>query len=160
MWHLATLLFFLDEAVESVFDLNFSSPFHQQADLMPLAAMLFPQLENFVLFLRGPLVPAHVRIDDIDPALAALPGFPLAALADSLIELLGDARPLFRLAGSVTVLHALRGDLFGDFSEDFGFTGRPGRLLPLDVLDEQPPLLALARGATWHQVGHSLPVSI
>ena len=127
---------------------------------MPLAAVLFPQLENFVLFFGGPLVSSHVRIDDIDPALATLPGFSLAALADCLVEFLGDASPLFRLAGSVSVLHALGCDLLGNFAQNFGFTGRPSRFLPLDILDEQPSLLALAGGATWNEVGHSLPVSI
>ncbi len=127
---------------------------------MPLAAVLFPQLENFVLFLGGPFVSSYVRIDDVDPSLAALPWLSLAAWADRLIEFLSDAGPLFRLAGRISVLHALGSDLLCDLAKNFSLAGRPGRLLSLDILNEQPSLLALTGSASWDQVRHSLPVSI
>ena len=160
MHQLTALLFFLDQAIETILDLDLGASLDQQAYLMPFAPVLFPELEDFVLFLRGPFVATHVRINDIDPPFAALARLPLTALSDGLIELFGDACPLFWLADRVPALHALRRDIVGNFAEDLGFAGRPGRLLALDILDKQPPLLALAGCASRDQICNSLPVCV
>ena len=160
LYQLTALLFFLDQAIETIFDLDLSASLDKQAYLMPFASMLFPELEDLVLFLGRPLVATHVRINDVDPPLATLARLPLTALTDGLIELFGDARPLFWLADGVPALHALRRDIVGNFTEDLRFAGRPGRLLALDILDKKPPLLALTGCASGDQISNSLPVCV
>ena len=118
---------------------------------MPFAAVLFPQFKYFKLFVCGPLVSAHIRIYHIDPPFAALSWLSMAARSNSPIEFLCDAGPLFRLTCRATILlHALGGDFFGNFAQNFSFSSRPSRLLSLDILYEQPSLLALTGGATWY----------
>jgi len=68
-----------------------------QAYFVPLAAQFLPQLEDFVFFLDGPFVASHVRVDHVDPSLAALARLAVAARSDRLVKLFGDARPLFWL---------------------------------------------------------------
>ena len=86
-----------DQAIKTVLDLNFCATFNVLADIMPLAAKLRPHLEDFEFFLRSPLVASHIRVDDVDPAFATLTWLPGAPRADSLVELLCNASPLFRL---------------------------------------------------------------
>ena len=131
---------------------------------MPLAPKLPPQFQYVVLLFDCPFVAPHVRIDHVDPALTALAGFALAARTHRFIELLGNARPLLGLA-TTYVLGACRLDglcshFLGYSFEYLGLTRRPGRFLPLDILNEEPPLLTLERGASRHQVSHRLPVRV
>lgn len=106
--------------------------------------MLLPQLEDLVLFLGRPLVAAYIRVDHIDPALTALARLAVATGTHSLVELFGDARPLLRLPDWIASLHALRCDIVRNLPQNLRFTSCPGRLLPLNVLNEEPSLLALA----------------
>ena len=123
---------------------------------MPLASEFFPELEDAVFFFDGPFIASHTRVNDVDPALTTLPRFPVAAWTHRLVEFFSDASPLLGLI-QITA-HALRGNVLSDFLENLRFPGRPRRLLALNVLDEQPALLALKAGASWHQVGDRLPV--
>lgn len=123
---------------------------------MPLASEFFPELEDAIFFFDGPFVASHTRIDDVDPALTTLPRFPMATWSHRLVEFFSDTSPLLGLIQIAA--HALRGNVLSDFLENLSLPGRPRRLLALDVLDEQPALLALKARASWHQIGDSLPV--
>jgi len=122
---LAALLIFLDQAIETIFDLYLCATFDKQAYFMPFTPVLFPELEYFVLFFRCPFVSSHIRVDNIDPSLTALPRLSLTAGAYSLIELFSNSGPLFRLTNRVPALHALRGHLLSNLAEDFRFSCRP-----------------------------------
>ena len=136
MHQLTALLFFLDQAIETILDLDLGASLDQQANLMPFASVLFPELEDFVLFLGSPFVATHIRINDVDPSFAALTRFSLTPLTNSLVEFLCDAGPLFWLADGVPALHALRCDIVSNFAEYLSFAGCPGRLLALNILDK------------------------
>ena len=127
---------------------------------MPLATVLLPELENFVFFLRGPLVAANVRIDNIDPSFAALAWLTGTTSPHNLVKFFGNACPLLWLSNWITCLHALRGNIVRDFPENLSLTRSPSRLLPLDILNEKPALLALIRGAAGHQVCNCLPIRV
>lgn len=110
--------------------------------------MFFPKFEDLVLLLRCPLIPAHVRIDHIDPAFATLSGLSLTSRSNSLVELFSNPRPFLRLTSGVPALHALCRNFVSDFAENLSLTGGPCGLLSLYILDEQPALLALTRDAS------------
>lgn len=109
---------------------------------MPFAAKSLPELQDLVLFLKLPLVALHVRVDHVDPPFTALARFPMASVTHSLVELLRNPGPLLGLGTRLSAL-GLGGDFLSDALEYLGLTGGPSRLLALDVLDEQPALLAL-----------------
>ena len=75
-----------------------------------------------------------------------------------LVEFFSYPCPLLRLIQIAG--HALSGNFFSDLLKNFRFSGGPRRLFALDVLDEQPALLALEGRAAGHQVGHRLPVRV
>ena len=108
---------------------------------MPLTAQLLPELEDIELLLSSPLVTAHARINHINPALTTLTWLTRAALANHLVEFLCNAGPLLWLI-QITG-HALRSNIFSNFLEDLRLTGCPSRFLTLDILNEEPALLAL-----------------
>ena len=157
-------LVLLQQAVETVLNLYLGASLNLQTDLVPLAPQLPPQLQYVVLLFDCPFVAPHVRIDHVDPAFTALTGFALAARTHRFIELLSDARPLLGLVATSILgacrLNGLCGHFFGYPFEYLGLTCSPGRLLPLDILDEEPALLTLERGASGHQIGHRLPVRV
>lgn len=140
---LTALLVFLDQAIEPIFDLYLCATLDKQANFMPFASVLFPELEYFVLFFRCPFVSSHIRVDNIDPSFTALPRLSLTARTYSLIEFFSNSGPLFGLADRVPALHTLRGHLFSNLAEDFCFTRRPCRLLSFNILNEEPALLTL-----------------
>lgn len=134
------LLIFLHQAVESIFNLNLSAAFDLKTYLVPFAPHLLPEFEDFELLLHRPLVSFHVRVNHVDPPLATLPRFPVATPTHSLVELLCDPSPLFRLnrrtGGSHGRARRLHCDLLSDAFQNVRFSGCPGSLLSLDVLDE------------------------
>ena len=65
----------------------------------------------------------------------------MTAGANCLVELLRDARPLLRLV--LIAGNALRGHFVRNALEGLGLAGRPCRLFPFDVLNEEPPFLGL-----------------
>jgi len=147
-----------DQAIKTVLYLDFSAALNVLADIVPFATKLRPHLQDLELFLHGPLVASHIRIDDIDPALTALTWLPRAPRANSLVELLSDASPLLWLA-QITC-DTLRCNLFSDPFKNLRFAGRPSRLFALNVLNEQPTLLALERRAARDQVCDGLPICV
>ena len=65
---------------------------------MPFTTKFFPQAENPKLFVCGPFVSAHTRIDHVDPTLTALARLSMITTrSDSLVELLGNSSPLLGL---------------------------------------------------------------
>ena len=134
--HLCAVLF--EDAVKTVFYLDFSAPCDLLRDIVPLRAALLPQREDQVILLQPPLVAADRWVDSVDPALSALARSAIRVVFGvTLVKLLSDARPLSRLA--VTVL-CLWVDLGGHISQNFCLLSCPARLLAALLLDEQPAL--------------------
>ena len=152
------VLIFLDQAIESIFNLYLSPAFNLKADIVPPTAFLPPNAQNLVLLLCGPFVSTHIRINHVNPALTTLPRLALAARTNSLVKLLCNPGPLLRLP---VVRHAtLRSNLLCDPFKNLSFLGGPCRLFTLDILEEKPSFMALKRGSSRHQISHSLPIRL
>jgi len=114
---------FINQAVETIFYLNLGAPVDLQTHFVPLAAELFPELENLELLLRGPLIAAYARIDNIEPTFTTLARLAVTAWPNCLIEFLRYTRP--RLGLIQIYAHALSCYLFGYILKNLCFVGRP-----------------------------------
>jgi len=138
------LCVFLDQAVEPVLDLNLGSALNFKTDFVPLVSHRDPKLQYLNVLVESPFDSLDIGVNDIDPALTALPWLPLRLGSDELIKLLSDAGPFLRLVhvNSCFLLLVLC-DLCGDAFQDLSFMSCPRRLLTFNLLNEQPALLAL-----------------
>lgn len=159
--HLGRLACFLaQDQLEPIFDLGLSAALDQVGDVAPFVAELLPDLEEGDVFLDVPLALVDRGVESGEPSFATLLAVPLGEgvevllffgqvveeLADLHEELVGEVGP---------VLGALLDD---ELFEDLVLLVGPLGLVASDLLDEEPPLLALLPVLGGYDLGHLFPV--